>query len=246
MKNLSTKISILDQILERIKAHDQPEREFLCIFDLDSTLYDLTDRKQQILLSFLNVPENLAKYASECAQLSSVKVLKNEFGIDEALARVDLSAHTHPEFYKEVHTYWEFYFFHNDFMKFDTSFPGAVEYVRKVDELGAKIIYLTGRDEPRMMSGTLQSLKTCGFPLEKENIEVCLKPHSQISDHNFKLDFMKDLETKFNEIWLFENEPVNINLIEKHCPKINFVFIDSNHSGREKVGLHHFSIKDFK
>ena len=77
-----------------------------------------------------------------------------------------------------------------------------------------------------MMTGTLLSLENSGFPIKKANIEVCLKPHSSVSDHQFKLDFMIALQSKYKEVWLFENEPVNINLIEKHCPSIKFVFID--------------------
>ncbi len=246
MKNLATKEPILDHVLDRIQSFENPTRDFLCIFDLDSTLYDLTDRKQQILLSFLKQNENLAKFQDERTRLEAVEVRQNEFGIDQALERVGISAKTHPEFYKLVYTFWEFYFFHNDFVKFDTTFAGAVEYVRKIDALGAQIIYLSGRDEPRMMAGTRLSLENSGFPVKKANIEICLKPHSKISDHHFKLDFMLALESKYKEVWLFENEPVNINLIEKHCPNTKFVFIDSNHSGRERVGDHHFVIKDFK
>ena len=73
-----------------------------------------------------------------------------------------------------------------------------------------------------------------------------MKPHSKIEDHDFKLDFFKRLEKRFKEVWLFENEPVNINLIEKHFPMTRFVFIDTNHCGRETIGSHHFSIKHFK
>ena len=246
MQKLAIGKSILEHILERVQSFHGPDRELVCVFDLDSTLYDLTDRKQQILLSYLSKPEYQSKFATECAQLANVQVYKNEFGINEALARVGLSQKTHPDFYKDVYTYWEYYFFHNDFVKFDRTLPGAVDYVRKVASLGAYIIYLTGRDEPRMLKGTLESLESSGFPLNNKNIEVCLKPHSSVSDHQFKLDFMKELSQKFKEVWLFENEPVNINLIEKHCPATNFVFIDTNHSGIEEVGNHHFSIKDFR
>ncbi len=246
MKNAVTKTSILEHVLNRIKSFEIPDRDIACIFDLDSTLYDLTDRKQQILLRFLSQHENIAKYSGECKKLKKIEVRKNEFGIDEALTRVGISAKENPEFYKIVYAYWIDYFFHNDFLKFDTTFPGAVEYVQKILNLGATIIYLSGRDVPRMMTGTLLSLENSGFPIKKANIEVCLKSHSSVSDHQFKLDFMIALQSKYKEVWLFENEPVNINLIEKHCPSIKFVFIDSNHSGREVVGKHHFSIKDFK
>ena len=46
---------------------------------------------------------------------------------------------------------------------------------------------------------------------------------------------LNSLEENFKEVWLFENEPVNINLIEKHFPATRFVFIDTNHCGRETI-----------
>ncbi len=235
---------ILQQVLDRIQSFENPARDIVCIFDLDSTLYDLTDRKQQILLSYIKLSEKTAKFPKECQTLQKVQVHRNEFGIDDALARIGLAEKN--DFYKDLHSYWEYYFFHNDFVKFDITLPGAVDYVKKVESLGASIIYLTGRDKPRMLRGTLESLENSGFPLQKKHIEVCLKPHKDIHDHQFKLDFMIKMKDKFKEIWLFENEPVNINLIEKHCPQTQFIFIDTNHSGREEVGAHHPSIKDFK
>lgn len=239
------KNQILEHVLNRIKSFQNPALEIVCIFDLDSTLFDLTDRKQQILLSYLKLSEKIAKFSKETAILQKVQVQKSEFGIDEALARIGISLSTHPEFYNDLYSYWAHYFFHNDFVCFDITLPGAVDYVKSVADLKPHIIYLTGRDEPRMLKGTIESLKNSGFPLEQSNIEICLKPHKDVQDHQFKLDFMLALQDRFKEVWIFENEPVNINLIEKHFPMTKFVFIDSNHSGKEVVGAHHPSIKDF-
>ncbi len=246
MQNLPDQKAILEHVLERIRSFRTPTQDIVCIFDLDSTLYDLTDRKQQIVLSYLKIAEKLSKFPNECDRLKHIQVHKNEFGIDEALSRVGLTQAQQPAFYEDVYKYWEFYFFHNDFLRYDVTIDGAVEYVRKVDALGAQVIYLTGRDEPRMGEGTLASLKASGFPLEKNSIQICMKPHSKVEDHDFKLDFMNSLEENFKEVWLFENEPVNINLIEKHFPATRFVFIDTNHCGRETISPRHFSIKDFK
>ena len=86
-----------------------------------------------------------------------------------------------------------------------------------------------------------------GFPMGSEKIEVCLKPHARIDDHQFKLAFMQNLykARQYDQVWLFENEPVNINLITKHFPETRVVFIDTNHCGQENVAAHHFKIKNF-
>jgi len=41
-----------------------------------------------------------------------------------------------------------------------------------------------------------------------------------MDDARFKADVMKDLVAKYDRIWLFENEPVNINLILSETPSV--------------------------
>ncbi len=235
--------NILNHILTQAEAQ---KSSLCCVFDLDSTLFDLTDRKQQIMLSFLSRSGKAHLYPQESELLKKIEIRRHEFGVSEALNRIGISREKFSDFYKDLIAHWEYFFFHNDYIQYDLTYPGAVEYVQKLSRLGTHIIYLTGRDEPRMMTGTLASLKAAGFPLDQKNVEMILKPHKDFEDHTFKLDYMKDLESKFKEIWLFENEPVNINIIEKHCLKTQFVFLDTNHSGREQIGSHHYAIKDFR
>ena len=67
------------------------------------------------------------------------------------------------------------------------------------------------------------------------NIQLVLKPDANLDDAEFKRDILRDIEPHFGKIWLFENEPVNLNLIARDCPKIGLVFIISTHSGRESL-----------
>ena len=96
-------------------------------------------------------------------------------------------------------------------------------------------MYLTGRDVPRMSEGTERSLKNHAFPLDGQVSRMVLKPQANLDDAEFKLEVIRDCESRYDRIWLFENEPVNLNLIARECPQVGLVFIDTTHSGREEL-----------
>jgi hypothetical protein len=87
-----------------------------------------------------------------------------------------------------------------------------------------------------MYEGTEKSLRATGFPLgASDRAELVLKPAAHMNDAEFKLDVIKNAMKRYERVWLFENEPVNLNLISRHCPSVGLVFIESTHSGREQV-----------
>lgn len=238
--------SILKQILQQAHEFKNQNKILLAVFDLDSTLFDLRKRKEEILKSFANEAKFQSQFPKECEKLKAIQIKSREFGIREGLERLGFELKKDAEFLKILLEYWEYYFFHNEFLKFDFEVEGASQYVQKLYQAGAHIVYLTGRDRPRMLSGTIESLRRHQFPIEASNIELILKNSAGDIDELFKLEVMIDLCSKYEQIYLFENEPVNINLIEKKGLKVDFVYIDLNHSGREEVGPHHHRIFNFK
>jgi hypothetical protein len=150
-----------------------------------------------------------------------------------ALARAGLP--TTGPFFHALHSYWADGFFANDYLHHDEPLPGAVSFVQELHQLGAGIMYLTGRDVPRMWKGTAASLKQHGFPIDLPGVELVLKPDQALDDARFKVEIVRSAEERYERIWLFENEPVNLNLMSRECPEVGLVFIDSTHSGRENV-----------
>ena len=59
------------------------------------------------------------------------------------------------------------------------------EIALRMVEAGLKIVYLTGRDET-MRSGTEESLRAFGFPLDGEDAKLILKPDFKVDDTVFK------------------------------------------------------------
>src|SRR5688572_16859949 len=88
-------------ILERIlhEAHDYRDtgRSFLAVFDLDSTLLDLTLRVATIVDAFALEPANRARFPKECDSLKKIQILRTDWGIGEALGRLGMTDATHPE-----------------------------------------------------------------------------------------------------------------------------------------------------
>ena len=229
------KPTVLDQILKDAHRALLSEETFLAIFDLDSTLFDLTRRIQEIHIAFANDPKWKAKYPRECAALAKVMVSPRDWAIREGLERAGMFEKDMPEFYHDIHKHWVKCFFSNDYLHMDEPLPGAVEFVRALEAEGAQIMYLTGRDIARMEMGTADSLRHWNFPMDEEHVELVLKPHYDIDDAEFKSAVISDATDEFDHIWLFENEPVNLNLIQQTSPSVHLVFIDTTHSGREQV-----------
>jgi hypothetical protein len=223
----------LSQILKEIS--NQPPGASLVVFDLDSTLFDLAIRVTAILDQYARAPEHKARFPLECEALKRIEIRKGDWGLTEPLERLGISLSTHPEFVRDVQAAWAKGFFSNRFLQHDLPLPGAVQFVRDVMSAGADVIYLTGRDIPRMQAGTRQSLLETGFPLNDQSAKMVLKPIAEMDDAAFKVNEIVAYQLKYKQIWLFENEPVNINAVSKRCPEVKMVFVDTCHSGLEEV-----------
>jgi hypothetical protein len=82
-----------------------------------------------------------------------------------------------------------------------------------------------------MGKGSHEVLLKWGFPLDDKKSKLVLKPHKSMDDGEFKRDWFKAGElSKYEKIWFFENEPVNIHLVQEHTPHIEIIFFDSTHS----------------
>lgn len=226
---------VLNEILTSAKAHQQRGSRLLAVFDLDSTLFDVSHRIEHILKLFASLAETKKRWPVEAEKLSQIQAHPKEWGIKTALQRLGL-AHSPPEFFHAARDFWGEHFFSNHHLHIDQPYPGAVEYLNELKSAGAHIQYLTGRDVHRMGHGSLESLRQWSFPVEKD--DLILKPHQSHDDAEFKRDVLKLKEGHHPEIWFFENEPVIINMVLADCPHVDIVFMDSVHSGREEAPEH--------
>lgn len=234
----------LRTILKTIKA--TPPGRSLAVFDLDSTLYDLTLRVTAIVDRFAKACVAQNRYPELSEKLANVEILRTDWGLREPLERVGISREDHPQFLDEIQKAWADGFFSNDFLDRDFPLPGAVKFVERCLALGGEVLYLTGRDTSRMGTGTEKSLRECGFPIDQKRARLHLKPQIGLDDAEFKADVIERLASNYDRIWLFENEPVNINAVVRRTPQVEIVFVDTCHSGLEDVHSALAKIKHFE
>jgi hypothetical protein len=243
--------TILSNILQTIGELQAKQQRSLVVFDLDSTLFDVSPRLQKIIHDFAEIPENIKKFPESVAALMSVRTLPSDWGIRGALVRAGLA--THPvEFHQAIKKFWMDRFFTNEYLDHDHPYEGAVEYVQKIANLGSDIVYLTGRDQLNMEAGTIRTLKKWQFPidnpsLQNQKIQLVMKPLKGSDDALFKRDWFSSTPMpSYSRIWFFENEPANIQAVRQHLAHIGFVFFDSTHSGVEAIPTDITAIKHFK
>lgn len=223
---------VLRQVLDQMTELSAAGKPILAVFDLDSTLFDVSPRLQRIIHDFAFDPKNEALFPKSVEELKKVEMQRTDWGIRTALMRFGL--HTHPaEFHEALRDFWIENFFSTHYLQYDLPYPGAVKFVQKVHELGIEIVYLTGRDKAGMETGTREVLGNWKFPVDPKNTELVLKPIKGSDDALFKKEwFLKIPPQKYEKIWFFENEPVNVNAIVGHLPCMDIVFFDSTHSGK--------------
>ena len=226
---MSKRAPILDEIVKLAKMYTALKQPLKAIFDLDSTLFDVSPRIARILQDFAAEPEILVNYPNEARVLALVEPDVRDYGVRRTLERYQFD-HPNPEFAKNLIEYWKRRFFGNDYLKYDKPYPGAVQFVNELVNAGADIYYLTGRDIPRMLPGSIASLRQHGFPLDPSHTNLILKKETGADDALFKKEFFEKLDHSGSQVWFFENEPANIHLVVEHCPHIKVLFVETVHS----------------
>lgn len=226
----------LNEILKISREYAAQNVRTLAVFDLDSTLFNVSTRTQKILNEFAQL--------HKIERLYDVEVKLEDWGVKEAVLRAGFSIENDIEILKNLRDFWSERFFTSEYLHYDVPYAGAISFVQELAETGCEIKYLTGRDHKRMRKGTLEVLKKWGFPYSEEN--VFLKPEKAQDDELFKNDWFSQLNhTDYKKIFFFENEPVNVNAIVASCPEVEIIFLDTTHARKQEVCTSIKRIKNF-
>jgi hypothetical protein len=220
--------------ISRFVEQEAKNSKVAVIFDLDSTLFCVSPRTQAILRKLGRAPDFEEKYGEASEILRDIEVLPTDWGIRTVLQRQKLQPTE--ELIHEIRDYWRSRFFSGHYLDQDTIYPSANEYVRHLHDLGAQILYLTGRGEAQMREGTKKMLERWGFPFFDDS-RLFMKPSDVQTDEGFKAVVLKNLVERYDHIWFFENEPVIIQQVRDLVPKVRVVFVNSVHSGRQTAPL---------
>jgi len=216
-------MNLLALIEKKIDSYRQVEssRPPVLIFDLDDTLIDCRHRKLQVFREFVNDAHFQNRFPESCQKLANIKLEQICFRVSDCLQQIGLN---HAEFEQELHSYWRSCYFSNPYLVHDQPFPEAVDFVQKCFALGINIVYLTGRDEPGMGSGTRQRLRELGFPYLHHQVQLILKSDPLQSDLSFKQEALHTIDQIGCVIAAFENEVRNLNMMAEHYPNALMIY----------------------
>ena len=196
----------------------------LIFTDLDGSLLDNRPRILQILKEFSKEKKYITPDAA--AKLATLTVTSVQYRLPDTLASVGI---TDPAVVQNAAAFWAERFFTDDYLKYDLPTPGSVAFVRTLYSNGARIVYLTGRDAPRQLMGTVKSLRDHGFPIGIQGTELIMKPTMQTQDAIFKQQVTNYLRHYGTVVATFDNEPANANVYRRAFPKAIVILYQAPH-----------------
>jgi len=219
----------LEDVLARAAKAQAEGRPVLAIFDIDGTILDPASRTRDIFAAALDGPN--AVVTPEHPELAQrVRALPLETIPYVPESTLALAGIRDTAWVRALMTRWSQDFFSNRYLLRDAAIPGAVAYLDSLHARGVTVVYFTGRDAPRMLGGTAQSLLERGFPVGVTGTMLILKPDKAIADFDYKKNALDDLARYGTVVGVFENEPRNINLLHERFPEAIAFYIDTKHS----------------
>ncbi len=204
------------------------------VFDLDDTLMNTGARTVKIAHEYVDAVNKMSKILQEEAKISpeypllaKVSIHNVQYKNANTIAAVGI---VDPAVEIKFTPFWEEKFFSNAYCKYDLPIEGGAEYVMELFNAKAIIVYLTGRDSPRMEEGTRAALLKSGFPLDDKKALLKMKPKHTTADMEFKTQAFKTIKTLGHVVGAFENEPENVNAYLDEFPKVKAVFLDTKNS----------------
>lgn len=225
----------LDRLVDDVEALERRGVGSVVVFDLDDTLFSTAQRHLRILREYAAHRGVEALARVEAAQLRYAIVdTARAAGVEDA------------ELLKDLRGFWFSRFFKNEYLSADQPLPGAADFCRELARRGARLVYLTGRDEA-MRAGTERSLREHGFPVEPALSELILKPRFDAPDLEFKSAALSGLAARGHVAGAFENEPLHVNMFRDAFPRALVFLLETKHSGK-LVEAHPEArrIKDFR
>jgi hypothetical protein len=213
----------------------------LAVFDLDGTLFNNSVRAIRIFQEFAH-----AHALDHPELISAFQSLKSDglpYLVKDIVATVGV---TEPSVVKAIESFWFERFFTDAYMGFDLPTPGAVQVVQRLYSAGVVPVYLTGRDAPNMLQGTVAALQRDGFPIGTADTRIILKPDFHTPDTEYKASVVDHLRHQGDVVALFDNEPGICNLLSRAFPEAVGIWLDTHHApGAPPLDDGILTIRDF-
>lgn len=236
----------MESLTSRLDQALNGQKKPVLVFDIDSTIFNVSPRNQAIFDLFCSVYS--PKHPILHKLTSSTRLSHEDWGLKPYIDHIEKDK----TLKKLALSFWKKHFFAGAFLKSDKPYNAAIELIQFLKQSGAVILYLTGRDDHRMREGTLLQLKHWKLPLDKDS-NLITKPHKGMDDGDYKSDALMDCfkNYKNHPVFFFDNEPS----VLEHCifpenTTYTPVFIKSTHSNRSQpdqnwLSLNALSYKSF-
>lgn len=222
------KKTVLEEVAFRLaKAPMSTRRPLAVVFDLDSTLYEVAPRTLAIIQEWVQSGHSLSPKVQKA--LSALKHEHVGYSLKDTFESVGLKMEETEVFeaWEHLKDFWWDRFFSSAYLKFDVPYQNASQFVGEVLKLGAHVAYMTGREEAKMLAGTLENLERDGFPLDPKCTSLWMKKDSTQLDWDYKRMTAGLLNKTFNVVASFENEPHNLATLFEALPDALHVFMDT-------------------
>lgn len=216
---------VLARVLEDIA--DYRGGRPVVLFDLDSTLYQVSHRTFKIFGDWHRA--NSAQIPKEVAEAFGALTLDEiGYSVADTFRNLGLS-HDGEDLHdvrKHLRDFWFERFFTDGLLDLDRPYDGAREYVWSARDAGARLVYLTGRERAKMQLGTIRNLRRDGFPVD-DDAQLVMRERKLQSDAEHKIAAANRFGWRESAVASFENEPKNLVALKKALPHTRHIFVDT-------------------
>ncbi|MFO0694230.1 MAG: HAD family hydrolase [Polyangiales bacterium] len=219
---LPRQIEVLQYVLDRVAVESADGgRPPVVAFGLDGTLLDTRTRTLHILRE---LAEEIRGEAADVAEaLESLVPAEVHSLLGETLRGVGI---VQAPLVRRITQFWRSRFYEEAYLPLDVACPGGVDYVRRLHAAGALVVYVSGRDVPGMLAGTVESLRDHGFPIVELGVSLVMKPDATLGDDAFFRSTVPALERLGDLVALFDCDPVVCELTRAVHPNAAVGLVD--------------------
>lgn len=203
-------------LISRVDQSLKENNPLIFVFDIDSTIFNVSPRNQAILEDLLKIGSFrplISKQTFEKAK--AINLTWKDWGLEPLYNEISQLPENVRIYAKE---FWKKHFFAGHYLPYDEPYAGVLSFMHQLHRLGFKVKYLTGRDDKRMRASTLAQLKYWKLPLESDK-DLITKPHKGMADGPYKQSELLKIYKEHQQTMIFiDNEPS----VLKHC------FFDEN------------------